>query len=142
MKLAAIILALFFIAIPARAMDATKLVKAAAIKFAVPVAIALMVARAESGIRCGQVGLSNERGPLQILPSSAKMLGYSKITKAPCATQTDAGMAHLARCWHGAKGDRRLAIACHNQGFGILKTRKVSQQGARYVRLVMRWKPA
>lgn len=121
----------------ADASDASALIKASAAKHGVPVAIAMKVAKVESGTQCGRVGQSGELGPLQILPSSAKMLGYKRIAKASCATQTDAGMKHLAICWKGARGFDRLAIACHNQGFGILKTRKISRQGARYVRLVM-----
>lgn len=122
---------------PAFASDASGLVRKSAKKFNVPYVIAMKVAKAESGIKCGRVGLAGERGPLQIMPRSATGLGYKNIRKASCATQTDAGMEHLAKCWHGANGYKRLAIACHNQGFGCLKTRKISRQGARYVRMVM-----
>lgn len=136
------VIMMFVLAGTASATDATKLVKASAKKFGVPVYVAMQVAKAESGIKCGRTGAAGERGPLQILPSSAVMLGYKRIAKASCATQTDAGMKHLAKCWKGSKGYKRLAIACHNQGFRVLQTRKISRQGARYARLVMRWKPA
>ncbi len=136
MKFLFLLAIVLIITTPAQSRDATSLVRASAAKFGVPFAIAMRVARTESGVRCGLVGKAGERGPLQILPRSAAGLGYRNIRTASCATQTDAGMKHLAKCWHEAR-QQRLAIACHNQGFGCLKTRKISRQGAHYVRMVM-----
>lgn len=137
MKLLFLLAIVLALTTPAHSSDATRLVKASAHKFGVPISVAMRIARVESGVKCGRVGAAGERGPLQIMPRSAVGLGYKNIRKASCATQTDAGMKHLAKCWAGARGHQRLAIACHNQGFGCLKTRKISRQGARYVRMVM-----
>lgn len=81
---------------------------------------ALMVAKHESGIRCGVVGSHGERGPLQILPSTARQLGFGDIRRASCDIQTKAGMDHLQKCLNGSSGNRWRAAACHNQGMSAL----------------------
>lgn len=116
--------------------DATRLVEASALKHGVPVEFALQVAKKETGVRCGEIGASGERGPLQILPSTARHLGYTDIRKASCAEQTDAGMAHLAKCYRGVGGNRWHAAACHNQGFSAISG-KVKKRAKRYANAVM-----
>lgn len=118
------------------ASDATQLVKASALKHGVPVEFALQVAQKETGVRCGEIGASGERGPLQILPSTARHMGYKNIRKASCAEQTDAGMAHLAECYRGMGGNRWYAAACHNQGFSAISG-KVKKRAKRYANAVM-----
>lgn len=118
------------------ASDATQLVEASALKHGVPVEFALQVAQKETGVRCGEIGSSGERGPLQILPSTARQLGYKNIRKASCAEQTDAGMAHLAECYRGMGGNRWYAAACHNQGFSAISG-KVKKRAKRYANAVM-----
>lgn len=108
-----------------RSASAEELVRRAAVKFGVPVNFALRVAKQETGIRCGLVGGHGERGPLQILPSSARSLGYKNIRSASCATQTEAGMAHLAMCWQEAKGNPRAAARCHNGGAGMTWSKNI-----------------
>ena len=123
--------------IEAMAADAHHLVKMEAKRQGVPVSFALRVARVESGVKCGRTGTAGEKGPLQILPRSAAGLGYRNIGKAGCATQTRAGMKHLAVCWRGANGNAARAAACHNGGFGMLK-RKWPKSVKAYVRKVSR----
>ena len=118
------------------AIDATQLVKASALKHGVPVEFALQVAQKETGVRCGEIGASGERGPLQILPSTARQMGYKNIRQASCAEQTDAGMAHLAECYRGMGGNRWYAAACHNQGFSAISG-KVKKRAKRYANAVM-----
>ena len=118
------------------ASDATRLVEASARKHGLPVEFALQVAKKETGVQCGKVGSSGERGPLQILPSTARQLGYKNIRKASCAEQTDAGMAHLAECYRGVGGNRWYAAACHNQGFSAISG-KVRKRAKRYANSVM-----
>ena len=107
-------------------------------KQGVPVKLALAVAKIETGIQCGRVGKRGERGPLQIHPRSAAGLGYHIIVKSSCDRQTEAGMAHLAHCYRHSKGNTRLAVACHNQGFGVLRTGRISRGAAKYAHLVLR----
>lgn len=118
------------------ASDATRLVEASARKHGVPVEFAIQVAKKETGVQCGKVGSSGERGPLQILPSTASQMGYKGIRKASCAEQTDAGMAHLAECYRGVGGNRWYAAACHNQGFSAISG-KVRKRAKQYANSVM-----
>jgi soluble lytic murein transglycosylase-like protein len=121
---------------PSLASDATRLVEASARKHGVPVEFALQVAKKETGVQCGKVGSSGERGPLQILPSTASQMGYKGIRKASCAEQTDAGMEHLAKCYRGMGGNRWFTAACHNQGFSAISG-KVKKRAKRYANSVM-----
>ena len=125
-----------FVAADAHA-DAKLLVINSAKRHGVPADFALRVAKVESGVRCGHVGSSGERGPLQILPSTARSLGYKNIRTASCATQTDAGMKHLAMCWKKTR-NKWLAAACHNQGISVAYGHRVSKRAARYANLVVR----
>lgn len=133
-KLAAV--ALMSMTVQAFASDATRLVEASALKHGLPVEFALQVANKETGVQCGKVGSSGERGPLQILPSTARQLGYKNIRKASCAEQTDAGMQHLAKCYRGMGGNRWFTAACHNQGFSAISG-KVKKRAKRYANAVM-----
>lgn len=117
--------------------DARPLVISSAKRHGVPVEFALRVAKIESGIQCGRIGSSGERGPLQVLPATARSLGYKNIRAASCATQTDAGMKHLAICWHKTKNKWRAA-ACHNQGISVAYGHRVSKRAAKYANKVAR----
>ena len=130
--------ALVALPIEALASDATALVKAEARRHGVPVAFALRVARAESGVQCGRRNpKSTASGPLQVLKGTARGLGYrGDIRRASCAVQTRYGMKHLAMCWRGAKGNARRAAACHYQGVSAL--RRITPAGAAYARKVVR----
>lgn len=128
--------ALVFTAAEAHA-DAKPLVISSAKRHGVPVEFALRVAKVESGVKCGRTGAAGEKGPLQILPSTARALGYKNIRAASCATQTDAGMKHLSICWKKTRSLWRAA-ACHNQGISVAYGRKVTKAAARYANKVAR----
>ena len=107
--------------------DATGLVTAEARKQGVPVAFALKMAKVESGVQCHNHNRrSSASGPLQILRSTARSLGYKgDIRKASCAVQTHYGMKHLALCYKAAKGNQNLARFCHQRGISVIyKKRK------------------
>lgn len=118
--------------------SAVHYIHASAQKYGVAPAFAMRVARVESGFKCSVVGASGEVGPLQILPATARGLGYKNIRSASCRTKTDAGMKHLALCYRGAKGNWRRAAACHNAGVASLKWRRYPARTNHYVRMVMR----
>jgi hypothetical protein len=84
------------------------------------------MARIESGVQCNNHNKrSTASGPLQILASTARSLGYrGNIRKASCATQTYYGMMHLAICYRGAKGNLALAQRCHQRGVSVIYGRK------------------
>ena len=108
------------------AADATNHVVSAAKAHGVPVKFALRMAKIESGVRCGQRNpRSTASGPLQILKSTARAMGYrGDIRRASCATQTHYGMKHLAMCYRGAHGNQALAKRCHQQGVSALYRKK------------------
>lgn len=117
----------------AAAYDATAIVTSEAKRQGVPVDFALRIARIESGVQCNNHSrTSSASGPLQILASTARSLGYrGNIRKASCATQTHYGMMHLSMCYRGAHGNRALAQRCHQVGVSVLYGRKhgLSQRG-------------
>ncbi|MEY2971071.1 MAG: hypothetical protein RLZZ599_1444 [Bacteroidota bacterium] len=115
----------------------SSMVAASARKYGVPVDFAIRIAHHESGLRCNAVGKAGERGPLQVLPSTARGMGYKNIRNSSCATQIDAGMKHLSICYKGMNGNRWLAAGCHNHGFGSIKTRRLSKHAQRYANAVM-----
>lgn len=113
------------------------MVEASAIKFGVPVRLALAIADHESGISCSIVGSSGERGPMQVLPATARDQGYPGIAKASCARQIDAGMAFLKWCYDQAGGNHRRTAACYNAGPRALTWRNFPQSVNRYVVAVL-----
>lgn len=102
-------------------------------KYRVSETFALRVAKIESGMKCGAVGRRGEVGPLQILPSTARSIGYKNIRQASCQIKVDAGMKYLARCYHAAGGNWRRAAACHNAGEASLRWRRYPASVNRYV---------
>jgi soluble lytic murein transglycosylase-like protein len=138
MRVIIAVMALAIATSAAQAADATGIVKQMASRHGVPQSFALRVARVESGVKCGRVGAAGERGPLQVLPRTAAGLGYKNIRKASCATQTSAGMKHLAICYRGARGNQFRAAACHNGGFGVLKWKRIPKSIQAYARKVTR----
>lgn len=114
--------------------DASLLVRAAAVRHHVPVDFALRVAKQEtggSGGRCGLRGAAGEVGPLQIKPATARGMGYKRVASATCEAQTDAGMAHLAKCWKHFRVEW-MAAACHNQGHRTIQTGKFAKGAKKY----------
>jgi soluble lytic murein transglycosylase-like protein len=88
---------------------------AAAQRHGVPVRVALATIRQESGGRCNARGAAGELGPLQILPATARGLGYRGPVSAlaTCGAGLEWGMRHLAlayrKCGH---------VGPHNYGLG------------------------
>ena len=118
--------------------DASLLVRMAAVRHHVPVDFALRVARQETGGkggRCGFRGAAGEVGPLQILPATARGMGYRGVASATCEAQVDAGMAHLAQCWRHFRVEW-MAAACHNQGHRTIQTGKFAKSAKRYAAAV------
>lgn len=128
---------------PARAHVAEK-VRVKAVQHRVPVALAKAVTQIESRFRCNAVGPSTRygraRGPMQIMPSSARgMFGFSGPTAvlATCDEGLEYGMLHLARCYELAKGDFRASAHCHVQGPGRDPFRPVNAYARSYGKWVM-----
>ena len=60
---------------------------------------------------------------MQILPSTARTLGYPNIRGSSCATQVNAGMKYLAYCVKVSRGNLYNAARCYTGGPGVLKHR-------------------
>jgi soluble lytic murein transglycosylase-like protein len=117
--------------------DAHRYVVEAAQKYRVSMNFALRIAQIESGTKCSAIGAHGEVGPLQILPSTARSIGYNNIRSASCQVKTEAGMKYLSICYHKAGGDWRKAAACHNAGEAALGWKNYPQRVHKYLRLVM-----
>ena len=114
----------FFYTTDTLASDASSYVRSAAKTHGVPPHFALRIAKLESGVRCGVHNRSSGAvGPMQILPSTARTLGYRNIRRSSCATQVNAGMKYLAYCLRITRHNHFQAAKCYTGGPGALKTR-------------------
>lgn len=116
--------------------DVRHMVQQSAARHGVPAGLAVRISKVESGHSCGRVGRHGERGPLQVLPSTARHMGYRNIAKASCARQIDAGMAYLRHCYRGARGNQTRTAACYNAGPGALRWKRYPARVQQYVRKV------
>ncbi|HEY0330267.1 MAG TPA: transglycosylase SLT domain-containing protein [Rhodopseudomonas sp.] len=82
--------------------------------------IAEAVMAAESGFNAGAVGSSGEIGLMQILPSTARMLGFagSLADLAEPETNIRYGVTYLAQAWRLAGGDLCTAAMKYRAGHG------------------------
>lgn len=81
---------------------------------------AVDLARKESSFRCSAVGPRTRhgraRGVFQVMPRSARALGYSYSRLHECRYGIDAGLAHMRLCIaYGVKTDRQM-FSCHLRG--------------------------
>lgn len=93
------------------------LIQRSAQRHGAPVRLAVAVSQVESRHRCNAVGRSGERGPMQILPATARGLGYrgSASGLTNCAEGLEWGMRHLAIAWRKC-GTPTGAARLHNRG--------------------------
>jgi len=105
---------------------------------------ALKITKIESGFRCNAVGPrvhgGRARGAMQVMPGTARALGYAPNELTTCEVGIEAGIAHMRRCLDaGVKTPTQMA-ACHVAGWGgwNTKLRKKSEMYKhQYVRMVM-----
>lgn len=91
----------------------------------VPVDLALAIGHVESGFRCNAVGAAGERGPMQVLPRTARAIGQSL---ASCRSAIQAGVAYLSLAWAKARpgADRKCRAAMrYNGGVHVRRFAKV-----------------
>ena len=122
-----------------KANTAVSLVKLEARKQKVPVKLALAVTKKESGFKCHIRGRAGEVGPLQIKPTSARMVGYrgkiSHLLKS-CKLQVKWGMRHLALAYH--RSGKNLYASAYRHNAGIYAKRLNNKYARRYARSVMK----
>jgi hypothetical protein len=109
------------------------------------VGTALRLAKIESNFNCGAVGPKTRhgraRGVLQVMPGSARALGYDPRRLNECRYGIAAGVAHMQMCIaYGVKSHKQMA-SCHVSGPHGWKTRlnrRAENYRNQYVRMVMR----
>jgi soluble lytic murein transglycosylase-like protein len=82
--------------------------------------IAEAVMAVESGYNPGAIGGAGEIGLMQILPSTARMLGFSGTLSDLAVPETNIhyGVAYLAQAWRLAGGDLCTAVMKYRAGHG------------------------
>ncbi len=86
----------------------------------VPAALADAVAMVETGYRKDAIGTSGEIGIMQIMPATARQLGFSGTLDdlfAP-ATNIALGVEYLGRAWAASGGDICRALMKYRAGLG------------------------
>lgn len=106
---------------------------------------ALKLAKIESSFNCGAVGPrtrhGNARGVLQVLPGSARALGYDPRRLNECQYGISAGVAHMASCLQSGVRTHAQMAACHVAGTYGWRARlnpRAERYRREYVRLAMR----
>lgn len=100
--------------------DYRALVEAAAKREGMPPEVADAVMGVESGYNPGAIGGVGEIGLMQILPSTARMLGFSGTLADLAVPETNIryGVTYLAQAWRLASGDICTATMKYRAGHG------------------------
>jgi soluble lytic murein transglycosylase-like protein len=82
--------------------------------------IAEAIMAVESGFNPGAIGGAGEIGLMQILPSTARMLGFTGSTSDLAIPETNIhfGVTYLAEAWRRAGGDLCTAVMKYRAGHG------------------------
>lgn len=106
---------------------------------------ALKLAKIESGFNCRATGPrtrhGNAKGVLQVMPGSARALGYDHRRLHECDYGIAAGIAHMESCLYSGVRTHAQMAKCHVAGTHGWKTRlnrSAERYKARYVRMAMR----
>lgn len=96
---------------------------------------ALRIAKLESGFNCRATGPSTRhgraRGVMQVMPGSARALGYEPSRLHECEYGVSAGIAHMQLCIrHGVRTTQEMA-RCHVAGVGGWN-KKLNRNAERY----------
>jgi soluble lytic murein transglycosylase-like protein len=102
------------------ATDYRALAHAEARRAGLPGEVADAVMAVESGYDRHAIGSSGEIGLMQVLPSTARMMGFSATTEALAAPATNIhyGVTYLAGAWRLAGGDLCTAVMKYRAGHG------------------------
>jgi len=106
---------------------------------------ALKLAKIESSYNCGAVGPrtrhGNARGVLQVMPGSARALGYDPRRLNECQYGIIVGLAHMASCLQSGVRTHAQMASCHVAGTYGWRARlhpKAEKYRRSYVRMAMR----
>jgi soluble lytic murein transglycosylase-like protein len=120
--------------------DIVALIEREAGRLGVPPEVAEAVAHTESGFNPRVIGADGEIGLMQILPSTARMLGFAG-TKAELAvpeTNVYYGVTYLAQAWRLAGRDLCTAVMKYRAGHGETRFSYLSVDYCLRVRARMR----
>jgi hypothetical protein len=102
---------------------------------------ALRLAKLESGYRCNATGPKtrhgNAKGVFQVMPGSARALGYSPSRLHECDYGIAAGVAHMKSCLKAGVRTHDQMARCHVAGVGGWNTR-LNRRAERYKRQYVR----
>ncbi len=106
--------------VPAGPAGYRALAEAEARNAGLPPEVADSVMAVESGYNPGAIGGAGEIGLMQILPSTARMLGFSGTATDLATPQTNIhyGVTYLAQAWRLAAGDICTAVMKYRAGHG------------------------
>ena len=106
---------------------------------------ALKLAKIESSYNCAAVGPrtrhGHARGVLQVLPSSARALGFDPARLNDCDYGARVGVAHMEACIRAGVRTHAQMAACHVAGVGGWNkrlARRPETYKQHYIRLAMR----
>lgn len=106
---------------------------------------ALKLAKIESSFNCGAVGPrtrhGNARGVLQVMPGSARALGYDPRRLNECQYGIAAGIAHMNACIQSGVRTHAQMASCHVagvQGWKVRLNARAEKYRRSYIRMAMR----
>lgn len=102
---------------------------------------ALRIAKLESGFRCNAVGprtrQGRAKGVFQVMPQTARGMGYNPARLHECGYGIAAGIAHMRLCIASGVRTQAQMASCHVSGFHGWKVRlnaRAERYKAKYVR--------
>jgi hypothetical protein len=102
---------------------------------------ALRIAKLESGYRCNAVGPQTRhgraKGVFQVMPGTARAMGYNPARLHECAYGIAAGVAHMRACIASGVRTQAQMASCHVSGFHGWKVRlkpRAERYKQKYVR--------
>jgi hypothetical protein len=103
---------------------------------------ALKLAKIESSFNCGAVGPrtrhGHARGVLQVMPGSARALGYDPRRLNECQYGISAGVAHMASCIQSGVRTHTQMASCHVagvKGWKVKLNRRAEKYKNQYIRM-------
>jgi hypothetical protein len=108
------------------------------------VASAMKLAKIESSYTCRATGPKTShgraKGVLQVMPGSARALGYDPNRLHECEYGIRAGIAHMRRCLEAGVSSEREMAACHVagwRGWNIKLAKRHERYKQHYIRLAL-----
>lgn len=106
---------------------------------------ALKLAKIESGFRCNATGPRTRhgraRGVFQVMPGTARAMGFNPAKLHECGYGIAAGIAHMRQCIASGVRTHAQMASCHVSGWYGWKARlnkRAENYRRKYIRLAMR----